>query len=322
MAKRERVSIGHAIKTKALDGITNDETIRSYKASIKDFVGFCHDAGYTNKDLGAIRINSKAILSEYVNTLQNKGLAPASIHTRIAPVCKGLGVKMADIEKPKRTSDVIKQSRSTEANQQGKSDLKKPENQRLVNFARAVGIRRSEYGNLMGKDLVRDERGHLCVRVRKGKGGKEQLQMILPADMLTVRKTFQGVAPEEKVFSAKEMNNKIPLHALRRDHANAMYKYIKEKLEKDPSCIGKLRQDLIARWKNGHIRGKDNSRAFARFKDEIYSEKPYALRGANKKRAIKEGRATELNRLALMYTSVFALSHWRLDVTAVNYDIG
>lgn len=322
MAKRERVSIGHALKTKALDGITNDETIRSYKASIKDFVGFCHDAGYTNKDLGAIRINSKVFIQDYVNTLLERGLSPASIHTRIAPVCKGLGVKMADIEKPKRTSAVIKQSRDTKANPQGREEMEKVENQKLVEFAKAVGIRRSEYANLRGKDLVRDESGHLCVRVRKGKGGKEQLQMILPADILTVRKIFQGVAPEEKVFSAKEMTNKIPLHALRRDHANAMYKYILEQLEKDPNSITKLRQELMARWETGHIQGKDTSKAFRRFKEEIYSEKPYMLRGANRERAIKEGRSVKLNRLALMYTSVFALSHWRLDVTAVNYDIG
>lgn len=51
------------------------------------------------------------------------------------------------------------------------------------------------------------------------------------------------------------------------------------------------------------------------------NDTPYELRGENKKRAIKNGKPVAYTRLALLATSVFALSHWRLDVTVTNYII-
>ena len=49
------------------------------------------------------------------------------------------------------------------------------------------------------------------------------------------------------------------------------------------------------------------------------AEKPYKLRGDNRRRALEEGRPVEYDRLALLAVSAFDLSHWRVDVTVSNY---
>lgn len=48
-------------------------------------------------------------------------------------------------------------------------------------------------------------------------------------------------------------------------------------------------------------------------------EGAYKLRGANSQLARRLGRPTEYDRLAVLATSVFHLSHWRCDVTVSNY---
>ena len=45
---------------------------------------------------------------------------------------------------------------------------------------RCVGIRRHEYRALRCENFVVDESGYPCVEVRKGKGGKYQLQRSCP----------------------------------------------------------------------------------------------------------------------------------------------
>ncbi len=92
---------------------------------------------------------------------------------------------------------------------------------RLVTFQKAVGIRRAELARLTATDLTTDESGYLCVYVAKGKGGKRQLQRLLPEDEGTVIEIFQNADPEQKLFSKEEMQNKIDLHGLRREHATA-----------------------------------------------------------------------------------------------------
>jgi hypothetical protein len=48
-------------------------------------------------------------------------------------------------------------------------------------------------------------------------------------------------------------------------------------------------------------------------------DKPYKMRGANRKLAIRENRPIELDRLALRAVSTMHLAHWRDDVTVASY---
>ena len=56
-----------------------------------------------------------------------------------------------------------------------------------------------------------------------------------------------------------------------------------------------------------------------RFLRDITNDAPYVLRGKNREKAVSQGKPVTYNRLAMMMVSVFHLSHWRLDVTSVNY---
>lgn len=297
----------------ALKGITDNQTVTAYKKDCKLFAAYCKDHGVKRPD--QLQGREKELLQAYEKELEAAGYSAATIHRRLAAPCKGIGVSMSEIEKPKRTSGKITRSRNEKANRQGKREIESEKYNRLVTFQRAVGIRRAELARLTGADLVIDEKGYLCVYVERGKGGKTQLQRILPEDEGTVLEIFQAADPGQKLFSPEEMQNKIDLHGIRREHAQKAYKYYADRLENEPGYKYELRKELAARYREFHRSGDSNKR----FLHDIMNEEPYRLRGENRQKAIEQGKETEYNRLALMAISVCHLSHWRLDVTVTNY---
>lgn len=297
----------------ALKGITDNQTVTAYKKDCKLFAAFCKEQGVKRPD--QLEGREKELLQAYEKGLEAAGYSAATIHRRLAAPCKGIGVSMSEIEKPKRTSGKITRSRNEKANRQGKREIEDERYNRLVTFQKAVGIRRAELARLTATDLTTDESGYLCVYVAKGKGGKRQLQRILPEDEKMVIEIFQVANPKQKLFSPEEMNNKIDLHGIRREHAQRAYKYYVDRLKNEPRYKYQLRKELAARYREFHRPGDSNKR----FLHDIMNEEPYRLRGENRQKAIEQGKETEYNRLALMMVSVFHLSHWRLDVTVTNY---
>lgn len=306
-------SIQSILIESALKGITDNQTVTAYKKDCKLFAAYCKVQGVKRPD--QLQGKEKELLQGYEKELEASGYSPATIHRRLAAPCKATGIGMSEIEKPKRTSGKITRSRREEANKQGKREIESEKYNRLVTFQRAVGIRRAELFGLTGADLVIDEMGYLCVYVARGKGGKTQLQRILPEDEKTVLEIFQAADPEQKLFSKEEMQNKIDLHGIRREHTQKAYKYYADRLKNEPEYKYELRKELAARYKEFHRPGDSNKR----FLHDIMNEEPYKLRGENRQKAIESGKETEYNRLALMAVSVLHLSHWRLDVTVTNY---
>lgn len=308
-------SIQSTLIEAALKGITDNQTVTAYKKDCKLFAAYCKEQGVKRPD--QLQWKEKELLQGYEKELEASGYSPATIHRRLAAPCKATGISMSEIEKPKRTSGKITRSRNEKANRQGKREIEDERYSRLVTFQRAVGIRRAELARLTAIDLTTDESGYLCVYVAKGKGGKRQLQRILPEDEITVLEIFQVADPGQKLFSPEEMQNKIDLHGLRRKHAQKAYKYYADRLKNEPEYKYELRKELAARYKEFHRPGDSNKK----FLHDIMNEEPYKLRGNNYQKAIEQGKETEYNRLALMAVSVFHLSHWRLDVTVTNYMI-
>ena len=308
-------SIQSTLIEAALKGITDNQTVTAYKKDCKLFAAYCKEQGVKRPD--QLQWKEKELLQGYEKELEASGYSPATIHRRLAAPCKATGISMSEIEKPKRTSGKITRSRNEKANRQGKREIEDERYSRLVTFQRAVGIRRAELARLTAIDLTTDESGYLCVYVAKGKGGKRQLQRILPEDEITVLEIFQVAEPGQKLFSPEEMQNKIDLHGLRREHAQKAYKYYADRLKNEPEYKYELRKELAARYKEFHRPGDSNKK----FLHDIMNEEPYKLRGNNYQKAIEQGKETEYNRLALMAVSVFHLSHWRLDVTVTNYMI-
>lgn len=205
-------SLQSIMLAEALKGITDNQTITAYKKDCKLFAAYCKEQGVKRPD--QLQGKEKELLQGYEKQLEASGYSPATIHRRLAAPCKATNISMSEIEKPKRTSGKITRSRNEKANRQGKREIEDERYSRLVTFQRAVGIRRAELSRLTGADLVIDEKGYLCVYVERGKGGKTQLQRILPEDEKVVLEMFQSVNPDQKLFSLEEMNNKIDLHAM------------------------------------------------------------------------------------------------------------
>ena len=304
---RNSNSLQHELLRQVLPDIENNKTSTAYKRHIKNFAKWAKSNGYKKPESITVEV-----IQEYESYLENdpRNYSPSTIHTYIAPVCSAAGVSMDKIRKPKRSARSITRGRERDTDGQP------------IALQAVLGIRRNELRHLVGADLI--NRGKSCyVRVRRGKGGKEQYQYILPKDAETVRQIFSGVGPEQRVFSNEETNNKINLHGLRAKHGKDCYNYYAEMLERDPAAAEQLRALLLRRWDKGHEKLKnENPKAWAfqraRFISDM-DDRPYKLRGDNLRKAQALGLPEEYNRLALMLVSVLHLSHWRLDVTATNY---
>ena len=315
-------TLKYTMKSHALKGITNAGTIKQYKTHLERFAIWAKETHRIRRASDVV--DSCALVQEYADCLSSSGYAPDTIHSYLAPVVKGLGLSLDEVRKPKRTASVIKKTRQEMANKQGQREMADSKNERIVEAEKIIGVRRAELAKLTGECLVRDYAGNLCVLVRKGKGGKKQLQRILPKDIAFIQQLFYGIDQKQKVFTKAEINNKIPLHALRRIHAQEAYDYY----------LGLIREghrqeiidDLKAYYQNYHAKQpgaageRRIAKQYARFCEDIARGKGmYRLRGENKVRAKQAGRPTEYDRVALMATSVFHLAHWRNDVTARNY---
>ena len=304
----------------------NNRTSKATKSNIKKFAKWAKDNGYKMPD----QIDED-VIQEYEQALEQhpKKYQPATIHTYLAPICGAVGLPMEQISKPRRTAGNITRGRDRDAegnkiekNKQGREEGKDPKYSRLVNGQKVIGIRRAELGKLVGADLVKEEEDWY-VRVKRGKGGKPQLQYILPDDVDTVRAIFADVTADQRVFSAEEMNNKINLHGLRAQHAQDCYYYYVEMFAQDPVSKERLREKLLRRWDEGHEKLKNSN--YKKWEShrkkfvEDMDDRPYLLRGENLRKAQALGLPDTYNRLALMCVSVLHLSHWRLDVTVINY---
>ena len=254
-------------------------------------------------------------IQAYLDALAESGKSENTIHTAAAAVCKALmetGVRMADFDKPRRTSAPQK-GRSIPPSLAGRADADatSKEHRRLVEFAKRVGIRRAEYAALLGRDLITVD-GDTYVVVEKGKGGKRQLQRIAPEDVEFVKGYFDGLRENDKVFSGSELRNKLNLHALRRQHIQEMYSLYISRMAADPTYRAQLLTEVRAAFERA---GED----WRRNPDMRRINSPYICRGSVRRDMLQNGRSIRYDRLALMAVSVFNLAHWRCDVTVANY---
>lgn len=320
MGKRNHNSLQYDLMgQQTLNSIQNVQTQKQYKRELKKFATFCRSELHINSLTKLESYGFKKAIQGYSSLLEREGYSAATIHTRVAAPCKTLSVDMRDIEKPTRKAIDITRSRILSKNSQGKNDLSNPKYERLVTFQSVVGIRREELKNLRGNNLVYDESGKLCVEVKRGKGGKYQLQRISEKDVWIVEKYFDGT--EQKVFKSEELNNKIDLHKIRGENAQAKY------LEYQRQCAtvegrNQLTKELINRYIT--FRGQRANESREEYEKRVldFSRETvgiYHLRGDTRKLAIANGKSTSYDRLPLMAVSVFHLSHWRLNVAISHY---
>lgn len=256
----------------------------------------------------------KPHIQDYADFLAASGKTAS---TYLASVCRVFGVPLDSIQKPIRVVAENTRSRGSKA-VDSRKDAGREASPRLYDFASVVGIRRNEYLHLAPDDLVIDDFGHPCVLVRKGKGGKRQLQRILPEELDAVKAVFDHPADETHLFSEAEMTNKIDLHHLRALRAQQMYRYYLARIQNEPGYRDRLIAEIRYVWERDDEARRDNGYRVKRWSDMKITGN-YILRGHNRKLAQQHGLPVQYDRLALLAVSIFHLSHWRHDVTVTNY---
>lgn len=288
------------------------QTEKQYRNHAIKFANWC-------KEQYGCRMLEKcsAHVQDYADFLVAQGKSPSTIHTYLAGICRICGVPLADIQKPLRVVAENTRSRGMKA-VDSRTDSSCEASPRLYDFACIAGIRRAEYLHLTPEDLAEDDFGNPCILVRKGKGGKRQLQRILPEELPAIKAVFGNPATPEHLFSKSEMSNKIDLHHLRALRAQQMYRYYLDKIENTPGYREQLITEIRHTWEHDDEARKENGYKAKRWSDMKVTEQ-YILRGNNRKLAKKHGLPGAYDRLALLAVSIFHLSHWRHDVTVANY---
>lgn len=312
-------TLSYIMKSAALFDISNNNTIKAYKRNIEDF------CNWTKKTLGITKsqvLDNPVIVVQAYSDILYKQYPAITAHKYLSPICKGLGIHLQDIDKPKRIIRLTK-GRDITKNLQGKRELETNKSPRLIDFQKAVGIRRKELAKLAPADVIQTTGGDVYVHVRSGKGGKEQYQYVLPQDRDIVISIAASTLLPDKIFTVDEMTNKIDLHSIRADQAKRAYKYYVDKLDADShykvECIRKLTDYFKKMNDNNDPRFSGH---LARFKRDISTGNyKYCIRGENARIAREKGLPLVYNRVALTMVSVFHLSHWRNDVTIKNYMI-
>ena len=292
-----------------LESHEHDLTRKQYARQTKQYIKFCRE----NFNVRAFEECAKYIQS-YSDYLQGEGYTASTIHTYLAAVCNVLDIKLGDISKPVRHVAEYTRGRGN-ALIDTQNDLENPRWSYIVEFQRRVGLRREELMRLRGQDLKCDESGHLCVFVVRGKGGKMQYQRILSKDEDFVRTYFENVAPDERIFGAKYFKNDLNFHRLRAESAHVYYHSLIKRMKEDPSYRKQLEEEIKMRWNTMNLNKNGKPKPFLR--EELHGT--YSLRGKNRTLAKKKGLPLHYDKMALLATSIFKLSHWRNDVTIASY---
>lgn len=312
----------------ACDGIANDNTRKAYQRGAQHFAEYLRGDGLRHASQIA-KGDVQQLLQGFCDALNasEKPYSDSTIDNYVKGALyainntKGTSITASDVSGHRRLSRPSK-GRKAELNRQGKIEAVEARYGRLVDVAGAIGLRRSEYKRLTGRDYRPDESGYMCIFVR-GKGGKMQAQRILPQHQSLVAQEMGALKPNEHLFTPKELNNKIDLHALRRRVAKQAYAHYAFRIANEPGYADKLRGQLIARYDAMHPLDPNQKKAAADrnayIRDLTDYRGTYVVRGSNAAALRDRGRDTSFDRLAVMAVSVFHLSHWRADVTVKHY---
>lgn len=319
-------SIGGMMRSRVLEHTKSlsSKTRRNYTRACAAFDAWRKGEQISNK---AVSKDPIGAIRQWRDALKQDSYSTATIHTYIAGVCCGLGVSMAGITRSGTSLDKRKSLGHTERAERA---LNRPQNAKIVAFQKMVGGRRAALQRLRGSDFVQDESGEWCVRFLRDKGGKDQLQRIAPDDVPKVREFFAAVLPDRLLFPER-IDRNLDLHGLRAEHARAEYRRYAQ-ICSTPEGRDRMRAQLWARFRNEQYgnkawlsaKAKGDAAGMRRAERAFAAEMAdgrYHLQRANRQMAKERGKPTSYDRLALCCVSVFALSHWRNEVTVKHYII-
>lgn len=323
--------------------LTDRGTLQSYKTDILKFYDWAKALGIKRvHDIEKNGYTNVTLIQKYTDELVASGLRPTSVHTYIAPVCKGLGVGMHEIRKPSRNSADIKKNALQNKNPVGAHQLEDPRFSRIRLLGELTGVRRRELIRLNANCLVVDKFGDHLIQIR-GKGGKISMQYLLPheaamiKDLLSKDADGNPVPPDKSPFTKKDLG-KISWNYCRDKQAQEIEQFFEQRFNGWRNMPSKTKEDrerraaakaaaeaekkkwvdkIVAKYKWEHPMATVT--AIEKYRTQLENPAPISIRGGNRERAIALGRPTEYDRVAVRIASVYALSHWVDESTIRNY---
>ena len=252
------------------------------------------------------------LIQTYINE-RTRTVSAQTVNKDLASLVNGTREHKQDYIHPKRNEAPTKGRQAHGITKEGKPTAA---GIRLYNLAKYIGIREREYLQLRGRDIKTDKHGLTYVYVTKGKGGKSTWQLVSPAHAKEVQQAFKAVQPDSFVFTKQEVraNDHSNLHGLRREHAREVYKWF---MEQPRTVKDSLMNEVRQRFAENPKKAERNE--WQRVADRIRNSPVIMCRGHNATTLKAQGRSTEFDREAVIFTSVVALSHFREDVTVSNY---
>lgn len=348
MSKSERLDIlmRRAImenSSKVNGKLTNSQTVQQYRKGVDKFCTWAGELGITReRHIKKQGYTPESLLQKYADSLRAKGLAATTVHTYLAPACKGLRVGMECINKPSRLSKDIMKNTKLGQNSAGNRQAAAPENAKLVRLAQIVGIRPRALVRLTANNLRVDENGDTIVAIRD-KGGKESIQLLFPhevgivREILTTGKDGTRLKPNERPFTEKDLHQ-IAFSKYRIERAQEVERYFSKRFNawrEMPNKTGgdrraraeaeKAAREEKAKWiekimgKYTAAHPKASPQAIEKYRKQLMNPSRICIRGGSRERAKALGRPTDYDRVAVKIASVYTLSHWEDDSTLRNY---
>lgn len=329
--------------SKMTNTLTNDVTLKAYRNHIDKFCDFAKELGISRYHHIEMKgYSNVSLVQKYCDKLVAQGLAPTSVHTYLAPVCKGLLVGMEQINKPGRHSADIKKNTKLRENRRSEAAAAVDKNSRIIKAAELTGLRKHALVRLTAANLIKDENGDTVVAIID-KGGKMSCQLILPHEekalrkLLTTDKDGKALAPGEKPFSRKDLGE-IAFSRYRIQRAQAIEQYfsnrfnawknmprrtpaqIMRRMEAKKAAIKEKKMwidKIVEKCRVAHP--KADKEAVEKFRKDLENPAPICIRGGNRERAKELGRPLSYDRVSVKIASVYALSHWSDESTLRNY---
>lgn len=225
-------------------------TYKSYWKHIKYFIKYVRE---TYPKCTTMK-SAKRYVNEWLQLRADQGLSAWTIQLEAKALGKYYGIAPDDedyFKPPKRNREDIKRSRGDRVRDQ---HFSKTNNDELIKFCKGTGLRRSELGELRGKDLMTREQieaeisrleqiddrtqadtkrlemlqdtrlfeGDYFTHVRNGKGGRERVSPIFGPNTEQIVERIRNTPAEEKVW--QHVHRSADIHGYRAEYATAIYK--------------------------------------------------------------------------------------------------
>ena len=206
------------------------DKIYSYRTKEAYLDRCCRFAKWARQEYGCQTLDeARQHADDYLTHRLDENLSVFSVKLDRAALAKLYSQHADDFrELPKRHRADIKRGRTAT---KFSSEFASDRHQDLKDITCATGLRRSELEKLRVRDIC-DQGDTILIKVYGGKGGKDRIVLADSEYYDRIRSIISGAAPEERVCNLLDGGNvtgeahvpkRAPMHAWRREYAQAMY---------------------------------------------------------------------------------------------------